>query len=94
MNFVESNFDYGFKKGVKANGNWQTTPDVRFEALAIGINLALKQSPNLKISKQSINDLLQSDDFSKWTRSDVANNKSSVGNRIEGIRDYFLENSE
>ncbi|WP_017370881.1 DUF262 domain-containing protein [Lactococcus garvieae] len=94
MNFVESNFEHGFTKGIKVNGDWQTTPNVRFEALAIGINLALIEKPNLKISKENVELLLKSDEFHKWTRSDAANNKLNVVNRIEGVRDYFLEKSE
>lgn len=94
MSFVEQNFDYGFTKGKKADGSWRTTPNVRFEALAIGINLALKVIPNLTISKDKINSLLLSEDFKKWTRTDAANNKSNILARIEGVRDFFVRNCE
>ncbi|GAB2022043.1 hypothetical protein RyT2_11170 [Pseudolactococcus yaeyamensis] len=70
MSFVEQNFEYGFTKGIKTNGDWQTTPNVRFEALAVGINLAMREKTNLIISKEKIQSLLNSEDFKQWTKTD------------------------
>ncbi len=44
MNFAENNFPFGFRKSKGA----KTTPRVRFEALAVGIALAMQEDPNLK----------------------------------------------
>lgn len=43
MAFVQRFFPYGFAKSAKA----KTTPRVRFEALSVGVNLALRNEPNL-----------------------------------------------
>ncbi|MFS1236806.1 DUF262 domain-containing protein [Enterococcus faecium] len=85
MKFVNDNFDRGFMKEER-----NQTPRVRFEALAVGINLAIKENPDLKISKEKIQELLLCDDFKMWTTTDAANNKNKVISRIHGVRDFFL----
>ena len=85
MQFVDSNFDRGFMKEDK-----NLTPRVRFEALAVGINLAMKENPNITTDPEEIKKLLSSDAFEEWTTTDAANNKSKVFARIHGVRDFFL----
>ncbi len=46
LQFVQKNFPYGFAKSPTA----KTTPRVRFKALSVGINLALRQKPTDPIS--------------------------------------------
>lgn len=58
----------------------KTTPRVRFEAIAVGINLALKEQP--KRVKYNI-DWLYSEEFKEQTTSDASNNKSKLRSRIE-----------
>ena len=85
MEFVSDNFERGFQKDDRNH-----TPRVRFEALSVGINLALRKSPQLNISKEKIDELLKSDHLKKWTTSDAANNKTKVIGRIHGVRDFLL----
>jgi hypothetical protein len=83
LKFVQTYFPNGFKKSNTA----KSIPRVRFEAIAVGTNLALKQNPELTISDVT---WLESNDFKKWTTSDAANSKSKVVGRIEFVRDCLL----
>lgn len=83
LSFVESNITNGFKKSKTS----QSIPRVRFEAIAVGTILALRETPDLEISDV---DWLESKEFKKWTTSDAANNKSKVIGRIEFVRDCLL----
>ncbi|MEA2029628.1 MAG: DUF262 domain-containing protein [Campylobacterota bacterium] len=85
LEFVEKNFEYGFAKTQNAT----STPRVRFEAIAVGINLALQENPNLK----NINtDWLDSDEFKRHTTSDSANTKRKLNGRIDYVKDKVLGN--
>lgn len=84
MNFVYQNFNRGFQKEDR-----NQTPRVRFEALAVGINLALRENPELETTAQQVDKLLQSVEFEEWTTSDAANNKNKVFRRINGVKEYF-----
>lgn len=81
--FVKQYFPNGFRK----SANSQTIPRVRFEAISIGTNLALKENPELV--PQSM-EWLNSDQFKKHTTSDASNNKNKVVGRIEFVRDCLL----
>lgn len=83
LNFVQTNFPYGFKKSDTA----KSIPRVRFEAIAVGVNLALRENPELTISDVT---WLESNEFKKWTTSDAANSKNKVVGRIEFVRDCIL----
>lgn len=83
LSFVEANFPNGFKKSNTA----KSIPRVRFEAIAVGTNLALRENPNLTITDVK---WLESNEFKKWTTSDAANSKSKVVGRIEFVRDCLL----
>lgn len=83
LNFVQTNFPNGFKKSETA----KSIPRVRFEAIAVGVNLALRENPNLIITDIK---WLESNEFKKWTTSDAANSKSKVVGRIEFVRDCLL----
>lgn len=83
LEFVEKNFEYGFAKTQNAT----STPRVRFEAIAVGVNLALQENPNLK----NINtDWLDSDEFKVHTTSDSANTKRKLNGRIDYVKDKVL----
>lgn len=84
LKFANKYFPYGFTKGPNQN----TTPRVRFEALAVGTNLALQAKPNL-VPKNL--DWLESEDFKKHTRSDASNSRPKIKSRIEYVRDKLLE---
>jgi len=84
LDFVDVYFPYGFKKSPNA----KSTPRVRFEAISVGVHLALTEDPNL--IPPPVNEWLNSEDFKQHTRSDAANNKSKVIARIEYVRDKLL----
>ncbi|MCB0515670.1 MAG: DUF262 domain-containing protein [Chitinophagales bacterium] len=83
LNFVESNFPNGFRKSVGS----KSIPRVRFEAIAVGSNLALRENPNLTVTNV---DWIDSNEFKKQTTSDAANNKSKVIGRIEFVKNCLL----
>ncbi|MBR5331787.1 MAG: DUF262 domain-containing protein [Muribaculaceae bacterium] len=68
-------------------GRENATPRVRFEALSVGIYLALEQNADLG----NINlDWLNSNEFKKLTTSDASNNPGRLKARIEFVRDCLL----
>lgn len=83
LDFVEKYFPDGFKKET----NFNSIPRVRFEAIAVGTNLALKINPDLEPVYM---DWLNSDEFKYHTTSDAANNKNKLRGRIEFVRDCLL----
>lgn len=84
LNFVETTFPAGFAKQKTAT----FTPRVRFEAIAVGSALALRQNPKLVVNNV---DWLNSEQFLKLTTSDASNNQSKLRARIEFVRDMLLE---
>ena len=84
MEFVKKNFPYGFAKSRVA----KTTPRVRFEALAVGVNLALRQQPDLV--PPSVITWLESDEFTKQTTTHASNSAPRLRGRIEFVRDHLL----
>lgn len=81
--FVEKNFPYGFAKSAKA----KATPRVRFEAISVGVHLALRENP--EIVPQYM-DWLESDEFIIFTTSDASNNEGKLTQRVEFVRDCLL----
>lgn len=84
LEFMKTWFPHGFTKSYSA----KTTPRVRFEAISVGVALALRENPDLKITNL---DWLFSDAFKKHTTSDGSNSKPKVIARIEYVRDKLLE---
>lgn len=84
LDFVENFFPKPF---FAKSLNDKTTPRVRFEALAVGVHLALEENPNLEVYDFR---WLQSIDFKKLTTSDASNNPGRLKNRIEFVRDRLL----
>jgi hypothetical protein len=82
--FVRQNFPDGFKK----HGKGRKVPRVRFEAIAVGVGLAFRESPSLRTD--DIEDWLESDAFKNWTTSDASNNRVNLIGRIEFVRDKLL----
>ena len=82
--FVKENFPFGFAKTEKA----KATPRVRFEAISVGVALALREKPDLKISNV---DWLDSDKFKEYTTSDASNNEGKLKLRVEYVRDQLLK---
>lgn len=87
LDFTEKNFPIGFRRTPKA----KSTPKARFEALAVGINLALRENPNLEIENI---DWIHSQEFINVTTSDAANNKSKLIRRIEFVKNSLLRENQ
>lgn len=85
MSFVQDNFPFGFRK---SKGS-KTTPRVRFEAISVGVALALRKSSDLVV--KGIADWIFSEEFKTLTTGDGANSRIKVKNRIEYVRDKLLD---
>lgn len=85
ITFVANNFLSGFTKGPTA----KSTPRVRFDAIAVGTALALKENANPPGAGQ-IAAWINADEFRTQTTSDAANNRNRVLRRIEFVRDRLL----
>ena len=86
LGFVEQHFPYGFAKGIKAS----TTPRVRFESIAVGVTLALRENPNLIPSDIA---WIGSREFKKHTTTHASNSAPRLRGRIEFVRDSLLASS-
>lgn len=84
LNYVQRNFEYGFRK----NSTNNSVPRIRFEAIAVGVTLALRINPNLP--DQDPSTWLSSKEFMIHTRSDASNSRPKVRNRIHFVRDSLL----
>lgn len=88
MRFAKKYYPNGFTKSM--GNNRKDTPRVRFEALAVGTALALRENPNIKPDGKLIEYMLTSDDFNKLVTSDGSNSRPRVKARIEFVRDSLL----
>ncbi len=83
LNYVESHFENGFVKGA----NHTSTPRVRFEALSVGVNLALRVNPNINNVAST---WLDNEEFTAQVTGSSTNTKSRVRSRVEFVRDKLL----
>ena len=81
--FVDANFEFGFAKTQSAS----TTPRVRFEAISVGVALALREQPDLTVDNV---DWINSEEFKHLTTSDASNNQNKLVGRIEYVRNILL----
>lgn len=86
LDFVEKYFTNGFSK---AKGHVKT-PRIRFEAISVGVALALREKSELV--PKSIK-WLDSPEFKEYTTSDASNSRPKVIKRIEYVRDQLLGKS-
>ncbi|HDU8313156.1 TPA: DUF262 domain-containing protein [Proteus mirabilis] len=84
IDFVKTKFPYGFKKSKTA----KSTPRVRFESIAVGVALALRE--NNKLDPKDFS-WLNSEQFKKLTTSDGSNSKPKVIERIEYVKNKLLD---
>lgn len=84
MEFVDKYFSAGFAKSNRA----KTTPRVRFEAISVGVNLALRENPALKPKNMN---WLDSEEFRKHTTTHASNSGPKLRGRVEFVRDQLLE---
>jgi len=83
LKFVQEHFEFGFAKSQNAT----TTPRVRFEAISVGVALALKEQPELSVDNV---DWINSPEFKEHTTSDASNNEGKLVARVEYVRDQLL----
>lgn len=84
LSFVEKYFPNGFAKTPTS----KSTPRVRFEAIAIGVGLALRKNPQLTVTNVN---WLESDEFKVHTTSDASNNQGKLASRVEYVREQLLK---
>ncbi len=89
LNFVEQYFPDGFKR----QPDDKQTPRVRFEAIAVGVALALRENNRLVPDKASIELWLKSSEFKIHTTSHASNGKTKLKGRIEFVRDELLKSA-
>lgn len=76
-----------FPDGFKRPGH-STVPRIRFEAIAVGVTLALRE--NAELNPGDVSEWLQSAEFLDHTRSDASNSRPKLLNRIHFVRDHLL----
>jgi hypothetical protein len=84
LKFVNLYFPHGF---AKTSGS-TTTPRVRFEAISVGVNLALREQPNLHPPPVTL--WLDSEEFKKHITTHASNSGPRLRGRIEFVRDHLL----
>jgi hypothetical protein len=84
LTFVDDHFPFGFRK----TQNHSTTPRIRFEAIAVGVALALRMNP--APGAIPVDTWISSEEFSQLTTSDASNSRPKVVRRIEYVRDKIL----
>lgn len=87
LNFIRTVSPYGFTKSETGN----QVPRVRFESIAVGTALALRADPTIATRVKDLTPLLESDDFSDVTKSDAANVKSKLLNRIRLTLNWLMD---
>ncbi|MFM5902132.1 MAG: DUF262 domain-containing protein [Dolichospermum sp.] len=84
LDFVEKYIPNGFTKGT----GHVRTPRIRFEAISVGVALALRENSDLVPKSMK---WLDSQEFKTHTTSDSSNSKPKVIARIEYVRDQILK---
>lgn len=87
LGFVAKISPNGFTKSQTGN----QVPRVRFEAIAVGTALALREDPSLFDRVFDLTPLLQSRSFTTVTKSDAANVKSKLLGRIRLVKDWIVK---
>ena len=85
LNFVNNYFKMGFSKSI----NSKFTPRGRFEAISVGVALAIESGKELN---KNIDSWINSEEFKNVTTSDAANNKNKLLDRINFVRNKLLNN--
>lgn len=86
MQFIDTHFSMGFRRTPTS----KTTPRARFEAIAVGVAQALRESPNLEEPATLVSEWLFSEEFQLVISADSANNKAQLLSRIEYVRNKVL----
>jgi len=84
MEFVDRYFPSGFAKTKTS----RSTPRVRFEAIAVGVNLALRENPSLE-PKSMV--WLESKEFLQHTTTHASNSGPKLKGRVEYVKNQLLK---
>ncbi|MCX7322720.1 MAG: DUF262 domain-containing protein [Hyphomicrobiales bacterium] len=84
MNFIAANFPTAFYR----NGKGGTLPRVRFEAIAVGTCLALRQNHTLKIKTNT--DWVFGDELNALVRTHASNSGPRLRDRIDYVKNRLL----
>lgn len=84
--FVARTFPAGFRRAATGTA----TPRARFEAIAIGSFLALRERPGLGVDPAGVRAWVDSDEFRKVVGSDGANAIGRLTGRLHFVRDRLL----
>lgn len=87
MVFVKDTFPNGFRR----TPTGKATPRARFESIAIGSQLALRQKPDLRVGPDVGIAITNDPTFRERVRSDAANVTSKLEGRLNFVRDRLLE---
>lgn len=86
MAFVKASFPSGFRKPSAK----QAIPRVRFEAIAVGSALALRENPDLDVDSDEISRRMEMKNFDRVVVSDGANVRSKLEGRIDLVRSMLM----
>ena len=86
LDFVDRVFPNGFQKPNAV----RQVPRARYEAIAIGSSIALREQPALAEAQLDISDWINSDEFVTATTSDGANGRSMLEGRINFVRHNLI----
>ncbi|MBV9387259.1 MAG: DUF262 domain-containing protein [Chroococcidiopsidaceae cyanobacterium CP_BM_ER_R8_30] len=84
LDFVDEYFPNGFRQGKNLS---RTTTRIKFESLAVGVALALRE--NSELEPKSVH-WMNSRDFIEFTKSNASSSKNKVIRRVEYVRDQLL----
>lgn len=87
IDFVANHFPYGFKRSLKGRASTRA----RFEAIAIGSELALRQKPDLTPDPAVVKSWIEDSEFADVTGSDGANAIARLKGRIGYVENHLLE---
>jgi hypothetical protein len=87
LQLVPQLFPSGFRKNATAN----TIPRVRFEAIATGTALALRQNEHLNVTSEQVAERMAEKGFDKIVVSDGANVRSKLEGRIGLVRSILID---
>jgi hypothetical protein len=87
LDFVARTYPNGFLKPSLA----KQIPRARYEAIAIGSALAIRQSPELLNNPPQIDDWIDNEEFTAAITSDGANTRAKLEGRIKFVMNNLLE---
>jgi hypothetical protein len=85
MTFIRRYYPHGFYRTERGG----TLPRVRFEAVAVGTCLALRERPKL-VPRDT--DWIWGNELAKLVRTDASNSGPRLRQRVEYVRDHLLNN--